>query len=282
MNKCFDQSSPRSDSYELCPFALSAWIVLLFLTAVLPAASQVTRSKPTASEPIPEPAIPTILAAFDRYEVVAMPEAHGMKDLDDFILALVRDPRFPEKVNDIEVECGNSLYQPVLDRYIAGEDVAFTEVRKVWRNTTQSMCGQSGFFEQFFPVVRAINQKLRTTKRLRVLAGDPPIDWDKVKTFEEAMKFVDREASIASVMEKEVLSKHRKALMLFGTFHLIHGIDDSAVSAYEKDYPNLTFVVSDLGIYDTNRPVASISPFALWPNPSIALTKVPGWVPCAQ
>ena len=50
----------------------------------------------------------------------------------------------------------------------------FTEVRKVWRNTTQSMCGQSGFFEQFFPVVRAINQKLPITKRLRVLAGDPP------------------------------------------------------------------------------------------------------------
>ena len=52
-----------------------------------------------------------------------MPEAHGMKDVDDFILSLIRDPTFPKKVNDIEVECGNSLYQPVLDRYIAGDDV---------------------------------------------------------------------------------------------------------------------------------------------------------------
>lgn len=248
-------------------------IMLLSLIVVLPAASQTQQTKPTASEPTPESAIPAILAAFDRYEVVAMPEAHGMKDVDDFILALIRDPRFPGKVNDIEVECGNSLYQPVLDRYIAGEDVAFTEARKVWRNTTQSMCGQSGFFEQFFPVLRTINQKLPTAKRLRVLAGDPPIDWDKVKTSEDAMKFFDREASIASVMEREVLSKHRKALMLFGTFHLMHGIDDSAVSAYEKDYPNLTFVISDLGTYDTNRPAASVSPFALWPNPSIARTK---------
>lgn len=253
--------------------SVAPWIMLLSLIAVLPAASQTQHTKPTLSEPTPEPAIPAILAAFDRYQVVAMPEAHGMKDVDDFILALIRDPRFPGKVNDIEVECGNSLYQPVLDRYIAGEDVPFTEVLKVWRNTTQPMCGQSGFFEQFYPLVRAINQKLPTGKRLRVLAGDPPIDWDEVKTLEEAMKFVDREASIASVMEKEVLSKHRKALMLFGTFHLMHGIDDSAVSAYEKDYPNLTFVVSDLRIYDTNRPVASISPFALWQNPSIALAK---------
>ena len=81
-----------------------------------------------------------------------------MKDVDDFILSLIRDPAFPAKVSDIEVECGNSLYQPVLDRYIAGEDVPFTEVRKVWRNTTQPMCGYSGFFEQLFPLVRANSQ----------------------------------------------------------------------------------------------------------------------------
>jgi hypothetical protein len=250
----------------------SGWIMLLSLIVVLPAATQIQHTKPTASQPTPEPAIPAILAAFDRYEVVAMPEAHGMKDLDDFILALIRDPSFPGKVNDIEVECGNSLYQSVLDRYIAGMDVPFAEVRKVWRNTTQVMCGQSGFFEQFFPLVRAINQKLPATKRLRVLAGDPPIDWEKVKTSEEARRFLDRGPSIVSVMEKEVLSRHRKALMLFGTFHLMHGTD-SDVSTYEKDYPHLTFVISDLGIYDTNRQVASISPFASWPYPSLALTK---------
>src|SRR5437588_3910634 len=156
------------------------WMVLLSLMAVLPAASQAQQPKLTATEPTPAPAIPAILAAFDRYEVVAMPEAHGMKDVNDFILSLIRDPAFPAKVSDIEVECGNSLYQPVLDRYIAGEDVPFTEVRKVWRNTTQSMCGQSGFFEQFFPLVRAINQKLRTNKRLRVHAGGAPIHAEHV------------------------------------------------------------------------------------------------------
>jgi hypothetical protein len=98
-------------------------------------------------------------------------------------------------------------------------DQPFTEVRKVWRNTKQSMCGRSGFFEQFFPLVRAVNQKLTPTKRLRVLAGDPPIDWDHVKTSEDGMKFFDREPSIVSVMEKEVLSKHRKALMLYGSWY---------------------------------------------------------------
>lgn len=238
-------------------------LVLLFLML---ASSIMGAQKPAAAEPNPEPAVQAILAAFDKYEVVAMPAAHGMQDLDDFILSLVRNPAFAEKVNDIEVECGNSLYQATLDRYIAGEGVPFTEARKVWRNTTQPMCGMSPFVEEFFPLVRAINQKLPAGKRLRVLAGDPPVDWSQVKSFDDILKLSHRDASIASVIEKEVLAKHRKALMLFGTFHLMHGVGHSAVSIYEKDYPNLTFVISDLAFFDADS-------LATWPIPSLARTK---------
>jgi hypothetical protein len=255
----------RSSLRSLCA------VLLLMVSIPGTSWSQAQHQALLGAEPTPEPAVTAILAAFDKYQVVGMPEAHGMKDVDDFILSLIRRPAFPEKVNDIVVECGNSLYQPELDRYISGEDVPFTEVRKVWRNTTQPMCGLSGFFEQFFPLVRAFNQKLAPEKRLRVLAGDPPIDWEQVKTFEEQSKFIDRDASIASVMEKEVLSKHRKALMLFGTFHLMHAM--SAVSIFEKDHPNVTFVVSDLGIFDTELSTLSASPFASWPIPSLARTK---------
>jgi hypothetical protein len=135
-------------------------LLIVMAMVLVPGRAQIHQAKPAT----PEPATAAILGAFDRYEIVGLPAAHGMKDLDDFILSLIRNPSFSEKVNDIVVECGNSLYQPVLDRYIAGEDVAFTKVRKVWRNTTQSMSGKSGFCEQFFPLVRSINQKLgRTT-----------------------------------------------------------------------------------------------------------------------
>lgn len=241
-------------SLTLVPFA--CWM------ACAPTVSPPQVATSTGSKVVPAPAIPAVLAAFDRYQIVAMPVGHGKKDLDDFILALVRDPRFPDKVNDIAVECGNSLYQPVLDRYIAGLDVPFTEVRKVWRNTTQMMCSRSAFFEQFFPLVRAINQRLPPNQRLRVLAGDPPIDWDQVKTADDAGRYFKRDDTIAAVMKKEVLARHRKALVLFGTFHLMHGQGNNAVSAYEKDYPHVTFVISDLGNYDTSR-------FVAWPNPSL-------------
>ena len=149
----------------------------------------------------------------------------------------------------------------------------FTEARKVWRNTTQSACGRSGFFEQFFPLVRAINLKLPQGKRLRVLACDPLIDWDQVKSVQDGFKFfAHRDENIASVMEKEVLSKHRKALMLLGTFHLMHTPGaKNAVTIYEKDYPNRTFVISDFGLVDA--PPISSEAFAAWPVPSLALAK---------
>src|SRR5207253_11365139 len=67
-----------------------------------------------------------------------MPAAHGLKDLDDLILTLVLNPGFWKKVNDIEIECGYSLYQNLLDGYTSGADVPFREVQKAWRNTTRS------------------------------------------------------------------------------------------------------------------------------------------------
>lgn len=221
---------------------------------------------------MPEPAIPAILKAFETFEVVAMPAAHGEKDIDDFILSLIRDPRFPALVNDIVVECGNVRYQPMLDRYIAGEDVPFAEVEHVWRDTTvQQMCGASGFYEQLYPLVRSLNQRLPATSRLRIVAADPPIDWSKIHSYDDLTPFFDRDGSIASVMEREVLAKRRKALMLFGIFHLLHGGgpgQGDAVTRYERHYPGRTFVIGEFFDYDPSSvsPRDVTAPGGVWPS----------------
>lgn len=241
------------------------------LIAVLSAHGQPRSDR---KEPVAEPAIPAILAAFDSYDLVGMPAAHGLKDLDDLILTLVRNPAFSKKVNDIEIECGNSLYQDLLDRYTSGADVPFREVQKVWRNTTQPPCGLSGFYEQLVPLVRAINQKLPREKALRVLAADPQFDWDQMKTAEDVHKAVlslRRDTNIASVIEEEVLAKHHKALMLMGTFHLLHGAGATAMT--EIKYPNSTFVISELGTFGQNSTELSKTLFASWPIPALARIK---------
>ncbi|HET9409652.1 MAG TPA: hypothetical protein VFO39_20595 [Candidatus Sulfotelmatobacter sp.] len=239
---------------------------------------------PQGSNPVPGDAEDTLLAAFDRYEVVAMSAAHGNKDLDDFILHLLRNRAFPGKVNDVVVECGNSLYQPTLDRYIAGADVPLTEVREVWRNTTQPMCGVSAFYEQLFPLIRRINQTLPPEKKLRVLAGDPPVDWSKItsgRDFAQGRYFM-RDPRIASVMEKEVLAKHRKALMLFGTAHLFH-VGDTAVALDEKNYPAVTLVIADHAGFGNWTPLAKYNNrfearLASWPLPSLVANLKGTWL----
>jgi hypothetical protein len=243
---------------------------------------------PRGSNPVPGDAESTLLAAFDRYEVVGMGAGHGFKDLDDFILHLLRNPAFPGKVNDVVVECGNSLYQPILDRYIAGEDVPLTEVRQVWRNTTQDMCGVSAFYAELFPLIRRINQMLPPGKKLRVLAGDPPVDWSKIKTARDFAQgqFLNRDPSIASVMKKEVLAKHRKALMLFGTAHLFHvGLEPlpTAVGLYEKDYPGVTLVIADHTGFGNWTPLAKYNKdfevrLASWPVPSLVVNLQGTWL----
>ena len=248
--------------------------------------SAVPRPNPTGTDPKPENATEAILAAFDKYEVVAMDAAHGNKDLDDFILNLVRNAALPGKISDIAVECGNSLYQPILDRYIAGEEVPFSEVRLTWRNTTQPMCAMSAFYDEFFPLVRRINQKLSPDKRLRVLAGDPAIDWSKVQSRDDVpIRLRNRDASIASVMKNEVLSKHQKALMLFGTFHLFHNGTPfpSAVELYEKEYPGLTMVIAEHQGFGNWTPLAKYNDefevrMASWPVPALVQQLQGTWL----
>ena len=241
------------------------------------AVAEVSVSRPAKQRKIEgKPAISAVLAAFSRYEVVGINAGHDDKDTDDFILALIRDPSFPSKVNDIAVECGNSLYQSTLDRYIAGEQVSFNEAQKVWRDTTQQMCGQSAFYEELFPLVRAINLGLPPEQRIRMLAADPPVNWPLIHTQKDFSSFTDRDGSIASVMEKEVLSKHRKALMLFGIFHLIHGSgpgDGNAVTLYEKRFPHSTFVISDLGYFGSDTKDISGISFAHVLSPALINTN---------
>ena len=202
-----------------------------------------------------------ILAAFDRYEVVAGAAPN------DFYLDLIRNPKFAKQVDDIAVECGNSRYQPLLDRYISGGDVALAEVRKVWRDTTQPSCGFSAFYERLFPLVRRINLTQPPGGKLRILACDPPIDWNAVHRPEDLAPFEERDHTIAAVMEKETLAKHRKALMLFGVSHLLHG-GGSAVAMYEQRYPGRTYTIAThMGFRkDNDRLEARMTG---WPVPSV-------------
>jgi hypothetical protein len=62
-------------------------------------------------------------------------EIHNNKQEYEWLQSLVANPEFADRVDDIVMELGNSLYQKSVDRYIAGEAVPLEEVQRAWRNT---------------------------------------------------------------------------------------------------------------------------------------------------
>lgn len=133
-----------------------------------------------------------VLAAFEHHRLMAIGESHGQQESGDAQQMLLADPRLPQVVDDIVVEFGNALYQPIVDRFVAGAAVDDHVLRQVWRDTTQSpgAAGDQPIREQFFRTVRAVNWTLPARRRIRVLLGDPPIDWSRITTHAQVDVFL--------------------------------------------------------------------------------------------
>jgi hypothetical protein len=173
---------------------------------------------PVAREPIA-----AILAAFSTHDIVALGEGpHGNLEGHEFRVRLVRDPRFVDIVNDIVVEFGSSRYQGVMDRFVAGEDVERAVLRHVWQDTTTvTPAWDRPIYEEFFRVIREVNSTRAQGQQLRVLLGDAPIDWSTTKTREDVHRWgLQKGRHTADVIQREVLAKHRKALVIYGDSHL--------------------------------------------------------------
>lgn len=236
------------------------------------------------SEPKPTDPVKGILKLFDQRPLVALDEGpHHTQQTHDFIRALIQDPRFAERVNDVVVEFGTARYQDVMDRYINGESVAIEQLRSAWRETTQVYVWDNPVYRQFFEMVRTVNQKLPTQKRLRVLLGDPPIDWSRVNDFNDWMRESPRDTHAAGLIEREVLKKGRKALIIYGGFGHFQRRDvftnfqptpgDRAglLEQIERTHPGTTYNIwantntDDLGVPGSRK--------ASWPVPSLILLK---------
>jgi hypothetical protein len=148
---------------------------------------------------------------------------HWRKVDSDLRIRLIRHPDFPSKVRSIVVEFGNSRYQPILDQYIQGEDVPEADIQHVWRDATNGTGeNDSPVYAEFFAAVRDINRKLPATKRLRLIAGDPPIDWSKVQTRADFHEFGDGDRRDFPVSLHGIAVKRGdKALVIYGSSHIV-------------------------------------------------------------
>jgi hypothetical protein len=192
--------------------ARTIWFWLLLLLP-LPA---------SAKSAVPIDPVTGILDAFKDHSIVALGEGdHGNLPGHAFRLSLLRDPRFAGTVNDIVVEMGQSAYQDVMDRFTNGENVPYDDLKKCWQDTTQAnFTADLPIYEEMFRAVRTVNQGLPPAKRVRVLLGDPPLDWSKVHSAADYQKLFHRlDNSTVAIIQREVLARNRRALIVYGDVH---------------------------------------------------------------
>src|SRR5262249_54956188 len=141
----------------------------------------------------------------------------------DLIVALVRDARFLPNGGDVVVECGNARYQDRIDRYIAGDTVDQKSLSQVWRDAVNIFVWDAPVYERLFATVRDVNRTRSAAHRIRVVLADPAIDWATITdraTWEQVA--ATRDEHFADVIEREVLSRGRHALLVFGSAHVEH------------------------------------------------------------
>ena len=150
---------------------------------------------------------------------------------------------------------------------------------QVWRNTTQTGLGADRPWTTFFHTVRSINASLPPERQLRVLLGDPPIDWENVRTPEEHRRWIDmRDTFPADLIEREVLAKGRRAVLFYG---LMHFQRKNLIANYDTEGQAQTIVsrleartrAKVFTIWTATKVAALQADIASWPAPSIALVR---------
>ena len=256
---------------------LLAVFALVLLVAITPTRGQVPVSAPPAR---PVEPIAAIVEAFKTHPLVALGEgSHGNEQGHRFRLALVRDPRFADSVTDIVVESGSARYQDEMDRFVRGEDVPYEMLRRAWEDTTQpTPLWDLPIYEEFFRTVRDVNASLPIARKLRVLLGDPPVDWTDVQSTRDLNKWGSRDSHAVELIRQHVLGRKRRALLIYGDDHFgrksrsLAGTGDepppNIVGLIEKAQLASVFVVHS----ETRMDLAALQPdVKSWPIPSLAM-----------
>jgi hypothetical protein len=222
------------------------------------------------ANPTPKNATAAVLQAFETHDVVMLGEIHDNKQEYQWLDSLVANPEFADRVDDVVTEFGNSLYQKSVDRYIAGEAVPIEEVQRAWRNVI-GLGPPPPIYGDLYKAVREMNLRRRGKHQMRVLCGDPYINWNKVKARDQLGPFLGhRDQWYAQVVEDDVLAKRHRAFLIAGSAHFLRKQGDGYVEPELRRAGAKTFVIlagtnAVKGYDDLDHR------FDSWPAPSISL-----------
>ncbi len=236
---------------------------------------------PAHRSPQPVDAVASIIDAFRTHDIVAVTDPHGCVQVQALLLSLVRDPRFPDTVNDIVIETASARYQDAIDRFVRGDDIPMDVLRRAWEDhTVPNSLGIQA--EEFIRAVRAVNASRTDGRHLRVIAGDPPIDWSNITSAQDHRRWIElRDSYPADLIRRLVLDRGRRALVVYGQGHLQRR---QIASNYDMSTWQAQTVVSLLAhddpaarVFTTwtliDRNVALPDRASSWPVPSLVMLR---------
>lgn len=247
-------------------------LLLLMAGAAPPRAAQ----GPAAERP----AVDGVLEAFGQADIVTLGERPWSKLDSDFRCELVADPRFGRMVDDIVVEFANARWQPLLDRYLLElANVPPDSLRPIWQEASEPGAWDSPVYAYLIETVRRANRLLPAGERIRVLAGEPPIDWSRVESAADLNAWGPRGAHALEVIEREVIAKDRKALLVYGARNFFRR--DRGLRAYGNLTTNLESRNPDVRVFVIGT-VPEQSPAAAALDSTLALATRPALVRLAD
>jgi hypothetical protein len=122
-----------------------------------------------------------------------------------------------------------------------------------------------------YKTVRETNMRRQGKHQMRVICGDPYINWDKIRNNNDVGPFLGhRDQWYAQVVKDEVLAKHHRAFLIAGSAHFLREQGDGYIEPELRRAGAKTFVIlagtnAVKGYDDLDKR------FDSWPAPSIAL-----------
>jgi hypothetical protein len=224
----------------------------------------------------PLDAIETLLQVMEYYPLVALAEIPQLQEFHEYLMALLYHPYLSERITDIVVEFGNAHYQKIADRFVlTDQPVSRSDLQLIWKTTSENSLWNAQVCEQFLYIVRAINWSLHPSQRLRVLLGSPPVHAETHKG-EVSQAWFYHNAHYVRIVEKEVLQKGRRALLIASRDRLLRGQqiarrpqELNVGGLLANRHPGSLFVADLLALSSQNALVQKAG-LAKWPRLSFA------------
>ena len=166
-----------------------------------------------------------------------------------------------------------------MDRFVRGDEIPHDALKRVWQDTTEpGITNDNPLPEAVFRAVRDVNRSLPVERRIRVLLGDPPIDWEHIRTKDDHRRWVvQRSPFVADLIRRDVIARKRRALVVYGNGHFPRR---EILSNYDmSDYQSQTITswIESTGhkvfvIFGDGGGIEALQPdVKSWPRHSIAL-----------